>query len=344
MVFVILPIIAALFLSITAAIFSITGLVALFPGAKIAIIIMGSSLEFADLVAVAWTHKHWASKHFPKIMKTYMVSAILVLLLITSMGVFGFLAQSHTEVAAVGNETQIKIDRDNQQIDSEQNIINRSTKQLDTLDKSLDVYFKNDRASAGLKARKQQEDERKQLTQSVSESQKKIDDLRNDLVPLQNQASEQTEHLGPIKYVAELIFADPKANMDNAVRIIILMIVFVFQPLAMLLIIAANISYKIHSESKKILTQQEKSYIVNTMISPSVEDVDYFKNKPLTNLEIPDEYPVNDDTKIDEINEVIHPNLNEPFIPKESFTHAPNNPKARHWGYSDSSNKQDTPT
>ena len=251
MFFGFLTLLAALMLSLTSAYFSVFGLAAMFAAAKVAIIVMGGSLEFAKIVTAAWAHRYWASGNFSKFMRIYMLSALVVLMCITSMGIFGFLSAGHLETAAATNGIQSKIDYITQQIQSEQTTIDRSSKQLNLLDKSLDVYFNNDKASAGLKARKSQEEERKELNQTVSTAQSKIDVFHSDLVPLQTTLSEQTEKIGPIKYVAELIFSDYKSNIDSAVRIIILMIIFAFDPLAILLILASSISFKEHNDAKK---------------------------------------------------------------------------------------------
>jgi hypothetical protein len=248
----ILVLLAALILSSTAAVFSVIGLTELFAASMIAIIIMGAGLEFAKIVTVAWLHKNWRNVKVHKIMKTYMVIAILFLMLITDIGIFGFLSKSHLDSSVPTEEYQIKIDGLNQQIVSDQKVIDRANTQLQELDDSVNDYFKNNRITQGLAARKQQEAERKELANTISREQKDIDKLNQEILELNQQVSVADQKIGPIKYVAQLFWGNNyQSHIDSAVRTMILIIMCVFDPLALILIISSSISLSDYWEEKK---------------------------------------------------------------------------------------------
>lgn len=248
--YAILPLCAAVVLSSTAAFFSITGLMALFHAAAIPVAIMGCALEFGKIVAASWIHKNWNNSKVKLAMRSYMLIAIFILMVLTSTGIFGFLSAGHLDSFGEVKDTSIKIERINQQIQLEQNTIERAETQLKLLDKSLDVYFNNDKASQGLKARQKQASERQLIQDTVKKSDEKINQLQNDLLPLKTDEAAINQKIGPIKYVAKLLFEDYDNNIDTAIRIVIIMIILVFDPLAILLIIASSISFSDYYESR----------------------------------------------------------------------------------------------
>ena len=97
-----LTLLVAISISVIAAYYSILGLTAIFAAAFLPIVLMGSVLEVGKILATVWLHIHW--KRAPLIIKTYLTSAVVVLMFITSMGVFGFLSKSHIEQSSVGTE------------------------------------------------------------------------------------------------------------------------------------------------------------------------------------------------------------------------------------------------
>lgn len=258
MLFALLTLISALSISVTAAYFSIFGLTALFPATAIAVMIMGIVLEVGKIVAAVWLHKHWKSENVSKILKTYMISAIIVLMLITDIGVFGFLSRGHLESISPMQGIQDKIDRIEEQIKTEQDIIDKANKQLKSLDDSIDAYFRNDRVTLGLKARKEQEAERKMLNDTIAKEQKKIDELKNQEMPLKQQMEEVVTNIGPLKYVAQLFFDDYKSHIDTVVQIMICIIIGVFDPLAISLVIASTISMSEYWDNRRGKKSEQK--------------------------------------------------------------------------------------
>ena len=234
--------ISAISISLIAAGYSILGLATLFAGAYVPIIAMGSALEVGKLVAASWLYHNWR-RSIPKSLKIYLFSSIIILIFITSIGIFGFLSKAHLDQVkpTAGNTEQIElIDK---KIKQEEKIIERAEKTLAQLDKALDVYIDKEYVSRGLKERNKQKEERDLLNKSIDEAMAKIADLNNSKSSINIEQLKLEADVGPLKYVAELIYGDnAKDHFDSAVRIIILILIFVFDPLAVLLLIAANIS------------------------------------------------------------------------------------------------------
>jgi len=234
--------ISAISISLIAAGYSILGLATLFAGAYVPIIAMGSALEVGKLVAASWLYHNWR-RNIPKSLKAYLFTSIIILIFITSIGIFGFLSKAHLDQVkpTAGNTEQIElIDK---KIKQEEKIIERAEKTLAQLDKALDVYIDKEYVSRGLKERNKQKEERDLLNKSIDEAMAKIADLNNSKSSINIEQLKLEADVGPLKYVAELIYGDnAKDHFDSAVRIIILILIFVFDPLAVLLLIAANIS------------------------------------------------------------------------------------------------------
>ena len=244
MFLIILTFISAISISLIAAGYSIIGLATLFAGAATPIIAMGSALEVGKLVAASWLYNNW-NDNIPKTLKAYLFTAIIVLVFITSMGIFGFLSKAHLDQVKPTGNNAVQIALIDKQINQQELIIERAENTLNRLDKALDVYIAKEYVSRGLKERKKQKEERDFLNTEIKNAMDEIAKLVNaksdiDIAQLKIEAD-----VGPLKYVAELIYGEnAKDNFDSAVRIIILILIFVFDPLAVLLLIAANISLK----------------------------------------------------------------------------------------------------
>ena len=243
----------ALALSASAAWYSIIGLTAIFAAAKIPIVIMGATLEVSKLVVASWLYRNW--KEIPFLMKTYLTGALLVLMFLTSMGIFGFLSKSHADQSMSSGDVLAKIEMLEQKIQLEQTKIDSAKTTLAQLDAQVNEMI--DRSTStravnrSITIRKQQDKERVALTQSIQESQAKIDELREQLIPHKMQNRQLEAEVGPIKYIAALIYGEnPDENLlEKAIRWVILLIVGVFDPLAVVMLIAANWSMRHRSES-----------------------------------------------------------------------------------------------
>ena len=224
----------------------------------IPIIAMGSALEVGKLVAASWLYHNWNSD-VPKLLKAYLFGAIIILIFITSMGIFGFLSKAHLDQVKPSSSNNIKIELLNNQIKSQQLIIDRSQKTLTLLDKALEVYIDKEFVTRGLKERKKQEPERLELNTAIKEASNEIGKLSEEKGILSLEQNKIEAEVGPIKYVAELIYGEnAENNFDSAVRIVILILIFVFDPLAVLLLIAANISLRQWRQKRNIKKSEEK--------------------------------------------------------------------------------------
>ena len=243
----------ALALSASAAWYSIIGLTAIFAAAKIPIIIMGATLEVSKLVVASWLYRNW--KEIPFLMKTYLTGALLILMFLTSMGIFGFLSKSHADQSMNSGDVLAKIEMLEQKIQLEQTKIDSAKTSLSQLDTQVNEMIGRSTSTRAVNRsitiRKQQGEERITLTQSIQESQAKIDELREQLIPHKMQNRQLEAEVGPIKYIAALIYGEnPDENLlEKAIRWVILLIVGVFDPLAVVMLIAANWSMRHRSES-----------------------------------------------------------------------------------------------
>ena len=253
-----LTFLSAISISVIAAGYSIVGLATLFAGAVVPIIAMGSALEVGKLVAASWLYHNWNSD-VPRLLKSYLFGAIIVLILITSLGIFGFLSKAHLDQVKPVSGNNIKIELLDKQINQQNLIIDRAEKQINLLDKALEVYIDKEYVSKGLKERKKQEEERTLLTNTINEASDKIADLTNQKASLSLEQNKIEAEVGPIKYVAELIYGEQaQDNFDKAVRFVILILIFVFDPLAVLLLIAANISLRQWRKKRNLIKSEQK--------------------------------------------------------------------------------------
>jgi len=261
----ILTFLSAISISIIAAGYSIIGLATLFAGAVVPIIMMGSALEVGKLVAASWLYHNWNSD-VPRLLKAYLFSAIIILIFITSMGIFGFLSKAHLDQVKPTSSNNIKIELLDNQIKSQQLIIDRSQKTLTLLDKALEVYIDKEFVTRGLKERKKQEPERLELNTAIKEASNEIGKLSEEKGTLSLEQNKIEAEVGPIKYVAELIYGEnAEDNFDSAVRIVILILIFVFDPLAVLLLIAANISLRQWRMRKQSIKLQKEINLQETL-------------------------------------------------------------------------------
>ena len=266
MFFGLVTLFVALSISAVAAYYSIVGLMAIFSAAAFSIAVMGVVLEIGKLVTASWLYQNW--KTVPKVLKYYLTSAVVILMFITSMGIFGYLSKSHIDAGTNTSQVTVKLDRVNSRIASEQKVIDRAERQLENLDKALERYVELGAVSKGLDRRVSQEEERLKLTNMVNKSQEKIDEYLDEKSEYQLEIKNFEVEVGPLKYISALLYGDDALTfLENAVRWVILILVFVFDPLAVLLVVAANITIRdVLNKRKrikdKLLRKQRKNKIL----------------------------------------------------------------------------------
>ena len=258
MLTILITFLSAISISVIAAGYSIMGLATLFAGAVVPIIAMGSALEVGKLVAASWLYNNWRNKLVPKTIKLYLTFAVVVLIFITSMGIFGFLSKAHLDQVQPTSSNNIKIELIDNQIKQQNLIIFRANKTLTLLDKTLEKYVDMEYVTRGLKEREKQKPERGALTLAINGASDKIAELSDKKGALQLEQDKIEAEVGPIKYIAELIYGDEaKDHFDKAVRWVIIVLIFVFDPLAVLLLIAANISLR----SRKVAKEEDEAKV-----------------------------------------------------------------------------------
>jgi len=262
----------ALALSGVAAYYSVIGLTAIFPGSFWPIIIMGSVLECAKLVTVSWLYKNWKDIHLA--MKIYLTSASIILMLITSMGIFGYLSKAHLEHSSDTAPLAAKVQLINEKIRIAKGNLDDNRKILKQMDEQVDQTMGRSTDEKGIansvSIRRNQQKERTRIASENEAFQKTISELNETKFPLQNELSKAESEFGPIKYVAELIYGSGGSDIiDKAVRLVIMLIMLVFDPLAVLLLIAANSSMaenkipKGHKTWNDFMKGQPTEYVVN---------------------------------------------------------------------------------
>jgi len=264
-----LALITALTLSGIAAWYSVVGLTAIFAAAVIPIIIMGASLEIAKVVTTVWLHRYWDKCRWA--MKTYLTGAVIVLALVTSMGIFGFLSKAHMDqgiptgdVAAQIQLFDDKIAIQKELILSERQNIEAARKTLSQMDAQLTARLDRGDSEASVERavqiRAQQRRERNSLNSEIAAAQKRIEASNAEIqkiniekAPIASKYRQIEAEVGPIKYIAALIYGDnpDTATLERAVRWVIILLIFVFDPLALMLVIAAISSYKWEFEKKE---------------------------------------------------------------------------------------------
>lgn len=245
----------ALSLSAVAAWYSIIGLAAIFSAAVIPIIIMGGFLEIAKVSVTIWLHEYWHRCRWA--MKLYLVPAVAMLMLITSMGIFGFLSKAHTDQNLVSGDVIARIAVYDEKIKVEKDTIDANRKALKQLDEAVDQVMGRSTDERGaeraVQIRRSQQAERGRLLKEIEQSQKRITTLNEERAPIAAEVRKVEAEVGPIKYIAALVYGDnPDANLlERAVRWVIILLVAVFDPLAIMMVLAATESIKWERERRQ---------------------------------------------------------------------------------------------
>lgn len=268
----------ALLISITAEYYSIMGLTAIFAAATSSVIIMGVSLGLGKVVATVWCHNNWA--RIPLSFKLYLVPAIAFLMILTSLGTFGFLSKAHLEQSTNTGEAMAQVQLYDEKIKTQQeNIESARTalKQLDaTVNLTLDRSTDTGSVAVASNMRKRQAKERTDLQKTIAEAQKEIAVLQAARAPLAMEARKIEAEVGPIKYIAALIYGDsPDANLlERAVRWVIILIVAVFDPLALCLILAANKQFAWAAEDRKREQAESRRRTLSDSFNQAATNID----------------------------------------------------------------------
>ena len=279
MILTVLMFVVALCLSAVAAFYSIVGLTAIFAAAVMPIVLMGSILEVAKLTVTVWLHDYWDRARW--LMKVYLSTAVVVLMIITSMGIFGFLSKAHSDQSMVSGDILAKISIYDEKIKTEKENIEANRKALKQMDEGVDQVLGRSADEKGadkaVALRRSQQKERVRLQAEISQSQKSIAELNNARAPIAAEVRKVEAEVGPIKYIAALIYGDnPDANLlERAVRWVIIMLVIVFDPLAVMMLLAATESRKwLREDQEKPKYDQDDGPLTTDQIDQIKETAD----------------------------------------------------------------------
>jgi hypothetical protein len=248
MMFGYLTLFTALILSLSSAVYSVLGLTAIFAAAFWPIVILGGSLEFGKIVTTLWLHKYWNRAEMQY--KVYLSFAVVVLMLLTSMGVFGFLSKAHLDQAVPSGDVAAKVQIFDDKIRTQQDNIKAARAALTQMDVAVDQTMSRSTTEQGAdkaaNLRRSQARERTALQNDISKAQTEITKLQEQRAPIASEMRKVEAEVGPIKYIAALIYGDnPEANLlEKAVRWVIILIVIVFDPLALTLLLAATKTFE----------------------------------------------------------------------------------------------------
>ena len=262
---------SGLTVSAVAIYYSVAGLVAIFSAAVIPIIVMGVALEISKLAGTVWLKQNWTRA--PNFIKGYLLAAIAILMLITSMGIFGFLSKAHSDQSLVSGDVQSRIAIYDEKIRTAKDNIDANRKALKQMDEAVDQVMGRSSDEKGadkaVAIRRAQQKERIRLQSEIASEQKTIATLSEERAPIAAEVRKVEAEVGPIKYIASFIYgSNPDANvLEKAVTWVIIIIVVVFDPLAVILLLASQYSFQ-------WFRKQEEDALEITVAKPVPEETE----------------------------------------------------------------------
>jgi len=242
-----LALISGLGISAVAVYYSVVGLTAIFSAAAIPIIIMGVTLEIGKLVATVWLKQNWNLA--PKIIKSYLIIAIVLLMIITSMGIFGFLSKAHSDQSLVGGEVLSQLAVYDEKIKITKENIESKRRELKQMDEAVDQVMARSQDEKGadksIALRKSQQRDRTRISSEIETEQKRLSELSNEAAPIRAQVRQVEAEVGPLKYIAAFVYGETDQTvLEKSVTWVIILLIIVFDPLAIILLLASQISFQ----------------------------------------------------------------------------------------------------
>ena len=255
-----LLLLTGLTISAVAIYYSVVGLAAIFSAAMIPIIIMGSALEVGKLVCASWLKANW--ERAPRLMKVYMTTAVIVLMLITSMGIFGFLSKAHSDQSLVSGDVLSRISIYDEKIKTSKENIDANRKALTQMDAAVDQSMARSSDEKGadkaVAIRRGQAKERARLQAEIAAEQKNIAQLNDQAAPIRAEVRKVEAEVGPLKYIAAFVYgATDETLLEKAVTWVIITIIVVFDPLAVIMLLAAQMTFGWKKTEPVVETEEE---------------------------------------------------------------------------------------
>jgi hypothetical protein len=273
-----LALISGLSVSAVAVYYSVAGLAAIFASAVVPIVIMGVSLEIGKIVATVWIKQNWSIA--PRLIRTYLVIAITVLMMITSMGIFGFLSKAHLDQSVPSGDVIDRLAVIDGKIQTERENIDAAKRALKQMDESVDQTMARSTSETGAaraaSLRKSQQRERSQYQNDIASSQSRIGVLNQERGPIAKELRQVEAEVGPIKYIAGFIYgATDSTILEKAVTWVIIALIVVFDPLALILLLASQISFQSFRERQREEEEMTPVFIADVDEKPTEEKAAY---------------------------------------------------------------------
>jgi hypothetical protein len=242
-----LALVSGITLSIVAEYYSILGLMAIFSAAPWSVVIMGIALGVGKITATLWLKQNWSIA--PWTIRSYLLSAIAVLMLITSMGIFGFLSKAHSDQSLVSGDVLSKISVYDEKIKTSKDNIDANRKALKQMDEAVDQVMARSSSETGadkaVAIRRAQQKERARLQSEIAAEQKTISSLSEERAPIAAEVRKVEAEVGPIKYIAAFVYGETDPTiLEKAVTWVIIVLIVVFDPLAVILLLSSQISFQ----------------------------------------------------------------------------------------------------
>lgn len=230
-------------ISATAGYFSIVGIAEIFSASYIPAIIMGTGIEAGKLSSIAWLHANWKN-NINALHKAYMIIAVAITMIITSLGIYGYLSKAHIDqnIPTISNKTNLKIDE--QILEDKKKQLSIIEEKISRINNQLDIQQRNSMIT-----------ERRSLENQAIKIRKEIDEIYERLRDNNHVLEANNIKLGPIKYISDIFFDN--GGEDKALKIFMLALVLVFDPLAATLLMAFLVSYKQRMIMNKDVTYNE---------------------------------------------------------------------------------------
>ena len=279
-----LALITGLAISGVAVYYSVVGLTAIFAAAAIPIIIMGVTLELGKLVATVWLKQNWHIA--PNTIRIYLICAIVLLMAITSMGIFGFLSKAHSDQSLVSGDVLSRLAIYEEQIKTAKENIQEKRKELKQMDEAVDQVMARSQDEKGadksIALRKSQQRDRARISKEIEAEQARLSELSNQALPLREKVKEVEAEVGPLKYIAAFVYGETDQTvLEKSVTWVIILLIIVFDPLAIILLLASQISFQnlrkqspLYSELQPIIEEPKKTeeHVVETKIQEQPEE------------------------------------------------------------------------
>jgi hypothetical protein len=269
-----LALVSGVTLSIVAEYYSILGLMAIFSAAAWSVVVMGIALGVGKITATLWLKQNW--KIAPWSIRLYLLTAVAVLMLITSMGIFGFLSKAHSDQSLVSGDVLSKIAVYDEKIKTSKDNIDANRKALKQLDEAVDQVMGRSTDEKGaekaVSIRRSQQKERARLQAEIQAEQKTISSISEERAPIAAEVRKVEAEVGPIKYIAAFVYGETDPTiLEKAVTWVIIVLIVVFDPLAVILLLSSQISFQNFRERRQ--EEHLPYYVADVGEKPTAEEL-----------------------------------------------------------------------